>query len=626
MTDPEFLALPSGGAQTNEDLQPANGAMPTEALMTALKSASTMAKLPYAEKLLAQALPSRDAEAALLLAQMMDADPSLDKALAVRLDEALNSEPDCVYAFIRPRVNADPDERWRERLKAAAVVSLRVAIADADAETILNWLKLIAREPASYGLSDVLRNGLLAAQERARTEPNLARGVMSIAIKRAPSIVDTLLNDPELLAALPNNIGRTLRDHTGDAVALFNTHGPEVFLVALARAARAQAPDLFTAAAADQLWTLSQAQGAHYTEKYTPQDIFTELMARGTGWLPDEALETLLSLALQDRRDDLFLGFVRGLGRDPRLLSLLTYAFDAGQRGVSDVLALVAQISVNGDLTPQNTVDLYVALLERWDWPKTALPIMSQIARLVQQHSTLNVETRVWWRLLDEAADEKDEFIAKIALRRLTPKLETLEDETDLVEALQRLCTLMGWSAVTRAQVQSWWRGFVRGQPLARLQRLDKLVDGKRGLEDLRSILLTVVAFRRMLGKRVLKQFIEDMGTTFTVLQSVAESFDPSPRRPVSFDPATVREELDSRSEELTPQEIQILANSLKELAGVVAAMGDSRTKASLMRRGDDVDRQLMTGELQPHSAVDALKWMAGYLSGAQDDDEDTGE
>jgi hypothetical protein len=383
---------------------------------------------------------------------------------------------------------------------------------------------------------------------------------------------------------------------------------------------------LFTAPAIDQLWTLATAPGAHYTERYAPQDIFAELTGRGAAWLPDDGLERLLTLALTDRRDDLFLGIVRKLGRDPRLLPLLIQAFDAAGRGVSDVLALAAQVSVNGDLTPQHAVDLYAALLERQNWPKSALPMMAQIARLVQQHPALMVEPGVWWRLLDEAAEEKDEFIAKVALRRLTPTIEGIEDEAELIDALNRLCTLMTWSSVTRAQVQSWWRGYVRGQPVGRLQRLDKGLDGKRGLEDLRGILLTVIAFRRMLGKRALKQFIDDMGTTFTLLQSVAESFDPSPRRPVSFDPATVREELDSRSEELTPQEIQILANALKELAGVVAAMGDSRTKASLMRRGEDVDRQLMTGELQPHSAVDALKWMAGYLSGAQDDDEDSGE
>jgi hypothetical protein len=47
--------------------------------------------------------------------------------------------------------------------------------------------------------------------------------------------------------------------------------------------------------------------------------------------------------------------------------------------------------------------------------------------------------------------------------------------------------------------------------------------------------------------------------------------------------------------------------------------MADNRSKASLIRRGDDVDRQLMSGEQQPHSAVDALKWLAGYLGGTQD-------
>jgi len=51
----------------------------------------------------------------------------------------------------------------------------------------------------------------------------------------------------------------------------------------------------------------------------------------------------------------------------------------------------------------------------------------------------------------------------------------------------------------------------------------------------------------------------------------------------------------------------------------LVSTMADNRSKATLMRRGDDVDRQLMSGEAQPHSAVDTLKWMAGYLSGTQE-------
>jgi hypothetical protein len=34
----------------------------------------------------------------------------------------------------------------------------------------------------------------------------------------------------------------------------------------------------------------------------------------------------------------------------------------------------------------------------------------------------------------------------------------------------------------------------------------------------------------------------------------------------------------------------------------------------------------LISGEQPPHSAVDALKWMAGYLTGAQNRDEDADE
>jgi hypothetical protein len=44
------------------------------------------------------------------------------------------------------------------------------------------------------------------------------------------------------------------------------------------------------------------------------------------------------------------------------------------------------------------------------------------------------------------------------------------------------------------------------------------------------------------------------------------------------------------------------------------------------MRRGDDLDRQLMAGEQQPHSAVDALKWMAGYLGGTQEKTDEAAE
>jgi hypothetical protein len=80
---------------------------------------------------------------------------------------------------------------------------------------------------------------------------------------------------------------------------------------------------------------------------------------------------------------------------------------------------------------------------------------------------------------------------------------------------------------------------------------------------------------------------------------------------------------LSNREDQITQEERQILANDLRELAGLIANMGDNRTKANLMRRGDDLDRDLMSGEQPPHSAVDAMKWLAGFWGGTQEDDEE---
>jgi hypothetical protein len=54
----------------------------------------------------------------------------------------------------------------------------------------------------------------------------------------------------------------------------------------------------------------------------------------------------------------------------------------------------------------------------------------------------------------------------------------------------------------------------------------------------------------------------------------------------------------------------------MRELAALIATLADQRTRVGLIRR-DDVDRQLATDEMRPSSAVDALKWIAGYLDGS---------
>jgi hypothetical protein len=79
-----------------------------------------------------------------------------------------------------------------------------------------------------------------------------------------------------------------------------------------------------------------------------------------------------------------------------------------------------------------------------------------------------------------------------------------------------------------------------------------------------------------------------------------------------------MRRELELRQTELNDQERQILASDLKELAHLIGVLGDHRSKASLIRREEEVDRHLLLGDQLPHGGVDVLKWMAGFLGGLQ--------
>ncbi len=578
----------------------------------------------YARRLLTQALETRDADAALIVARTMDEDPVLDRSLYHVLERNLAMQPDAVYSFVRARLGSganatDLDERWAERLKIAALASLRVAILDGDAETVINWLRLIAREPASYDLGQVVHYGILAAQERARGEPALAQALILLTVKRDQTALETLLADDALLAAIPNGLGGALRNGEGDPMALLQTYGVDVFLVAMARALEVKRPDLFTPELMEQVWSIYSA-GAANGSIYSAEHIITELSANGAAWLPTEALETLLGLMLHDKRDDLSHQIIHQVSERDDFLQVMVSAISQSDRSDTDSLALIAQMMSVGDLTQQDAADVYIGLLIAWDWRPEAVEVMEQLARMIQQHANLELQPEGIWHLLAVAGEMKQEFITRVALRRLTVDLEAMDDDDLLVDDLQRLSTLIAWSGAARAQLLAWWRGYARAQTTARLQRIDKaLSEGARALDELRTVIQAILAFRRMLGKRSLSEFAEDVTTAYAVLQGLAELFDPSPKRTVSFDPATIRLEMDTRAEELSPQEMKILANNFKELAQLIASMADSRSKATLIRRGDDVDRQLMTGEQMPHSAVDALKWMSGYLSGTQE-------
>ena len=586
----------------------------------------------YAERLLAHALDARDTEAALVVALQMDEDPALDRALAAALADALDTQPDAVYVFVRARLNdaMELSEHWLERLHAAADAALEVAISDGDETTLANWLRLIAREPVSYRLHDVLHRGILATQARARASGELARLLLALAVKHDPDALEPLLADAELLAAVPENLGLVLRDFAGDPLQTLHARGPEMFAVALARAAEARAAQQFTPEVNEEVWRLYTAGPAlHLPARYQPDRVVEAWVTSGAEWLPDTVLEHLLKLILADGHDALFARMAHSLAAQGKLATLLVPALQASQRSPSDVITLVSQLAAAGELNQQAAVDVYLELAALREWRQAALPLVEQVVRLIQQNPALDISQERAWHLLDLAARCRAEAVGRAAARQLCADAEALdadgspEAESALIDLLARMIENLQWSQTTRQYALGWWRDFVRRQPIAHLVRLDKHMDGRRGLDELRGILQTALAFRRMLGKRSWPDFARDVNTAFAVLEDLAESFEPSARRPLSFDQDTIRAELDAHASDLTDQERRILARNLKEMAHIIGEMGDHRSRAGLIRRGDNVDRHLMTGEQQPAGAVDVMKWMSGYLDGVQSGRED---
>lgn len=141
-----------------------------------------------------------------------------------------------------------------------------------------------------------------------------------------------------------------------------------------------------------------------------------------------------------------------------------------------------------------------------------------------------------------------------------------------------------------------------------------------RSLEEMRASLRSILSIRRMFARKSLEEFSSSIALAYSVLQTLAEAYSGS-RRNAEYDVEALRAELDNFLEEASPDTIKLLSNNLRALAALIGELGDERTKTSIMRRADDVNHQLASGELQPHGAVDALKWIAGFLDGSQNKD-----
>jgi hypothetical protein len=578
----------------------------------------------YAERLLSYSLQERDSEAASIVARYMDEDPELAGTLNEKLQEVLETEPDAVYFFIRTRLSEGVDERWIPLLQAAAVVALQVAILDGDDETVINWLQLIAREPVSYQLDQVFRDGILTAQPRAHEAGSLGVRLIAFAAKRAPDLVDELLQDAALIEELAFPLGPALREYEAEAVTESLKLSREVSLIVMSRAAQAAAdtPDALKVFNEDHLahlWSLYMAgQFDYLPAHHRPEHIIERLIEEGAHWLPPSMAELLLAYILEAENIPLLQRFCARLDEEEKLEAALLAAIRGSALPAQHLIDAIAQLTQPEIITAQHAADLYAALLTLDDTPEATRPFVEQLARILQQNTEATVPLEVLWAMLPVASEARSELISRVVIRRILNLTAAVEDEETVVERLARLLEQMQWNAAGRALITNWWREFMQAQPVARLQHLDRLLAGQRNLEEARAVAQTSIAFRKILGRRSLDEFADAIATAYTILQALSDSFDPINRQPLSFDQATVHMEMEARESQLSTEERSVLARNLKELAQLIATMADLRSKSSLMRREDNVERQLLSGGQQPQSAVDTMRWLSGYFDGLQ--------
>ncbi|RMG77569.1 MAG: hypothetical protein D6711_01270 [Chloroflexi bacterium] len=582
-------------------------------------------RLRYAQALMRHSLSERDTEAVQLLAHLMSIDDEMHLFIHETLTAMLQDEPDAVYFFVRTYLGQaeEVDESWLPVLHAAAVISLQIVIQDGDAETVMAWFRLIAREPASYELNGVLCDGIVSAKKQAYQDGELARRLLVFTAKRVPDLLEMLLDDEQFFDALDDPLGTALRTYAPQAVHATIEMGRELALIVFARALEdaphdLSAAEVFSTAHIEYLWALYVAEPENgLPPTYQPATILHRLTCDGVDWLSNAAIEALLEWIITAEDSTLFLQMCQRLSEQDRLFAFLTAAFHTSTLSPSKIITLTGLLNTNEIITVQQVLDVYLWIAQARSWQRdSTLELVEQSARLLQQNIALAVSFDMLEQMIYLIAEARVEIAIRPVMRRMLAYIENLENEVQQVECLLNIQKAVNWSNNARNQFIGWWRDYLQTLPLSRLQQFDKALDGKKSLERLRSVVQTMIAVRKILGKRTLEEFADAISITYTMLQAFFDSFD----NRLDFDQETVRSELANHQNELTPDERSVLAKNLKELATLIIQMADNRSKSSLMRREEDIERMLFTGEQEPQSAIDTMKWLSGYLNGLQGD------
>lgn len=580
-------------------------------------------RIQYMEQLLRRALDERDEEAVSRITQEMDADDAVAEKLDAVLQAALETQPDAVYVLARTRLSDGLDDVWLDRLHAAGRHSLEVAIDQGDPEILGRWLTLVAREPKRYDMGKIVSEGIIAARSRAYDSAELAQQMLTIAVKRQPDLLPSLLSDPHILATLPEQQVASLRDYDPQAIETLADDSREIFLLALHQALTEQQPCI-SPTAIRQLWALHIGQQTKIVApQYRPIAIIEQIAQDDNAALLDGVLETLLSLMLADEAYDLFYEVATLLKARAALEDVLVAALEESGREIDDILLILTHLLTNKNITPQTAVDSYTTLLTNRNWNDNSQPLIEQLARVMSQYPDTQATSIALWNIVEMSEDLKNEQMLRVGVRRLLADLGDSVSEEQLIEKFLRLRAATHWNGQARTRVMLWWREYARTCTLAQLQKLDRGLAHQRGIEEMRSVIQTTIALRRVVGQRSLIEFAAALNTTYSTLQALADGFDPQGKQTITVDSLTIRGEIDAHSDELSSDERHVLAANLKELAQLITTMADNRSRP-ILRSDDTIERHLVTGIQHPQSAIDVMRWLSGYLDGAQDDNKES--
>ena len=586
-------------------------------VLTSGASPSGKTRRRYLKRLLQNALRDRDAVAGRRVAEELEADPQLAAELDAVFAEMLETQPDAVYVFIRNRLNhLGIDEGWIPRLQVAARASLEVALEEGDAPTLISWLELIAHEPLRYQLQDILRDGVLAAGERAHENGELGIHLILIAARRLPEIADDLYADESLIAALPVKISRALREDSAAALEQLIDETAEYFLLALFHGLHTSERQFVTVKSVRYLWTLFGAeQRINLPVVYRPPAMIRDLATRFSRQLTEDALELHLTQVITSDDRELFVEAAQLIAERGALFPWLGALLAEDRLEINHALWVLNAASKLDKVSTAEVIDAFLGLLDYYEWAPETQPMIEALTRLMGKSKALDLTYRHLWRLYESCNAMQIENAGRVAIVHLLRQFSMDDDLPRVVNGIARICRGNQWSPALQESLNSWWREYAHKSALAHLQRLERELDTQRNMEEQKQILRTALAMRRWIPPGDPAKFAEAINEACSLVEHLSEAFDLA--QLTDIDRVTVRRELDEIGDNLSADERHILANNLRQLAQVITQMAEKRSKPSFIRSDDSIERQLMRGEANPQGSIDMMKWIAGYLGGA---------